>query len=495
MVVSNEKFLLGLVLALAIVAAAEVVRADESANTPRPLPLTRPELKQLIESVKVRTPRIPLPELTAEEKEKLGEQGSGYESRLRSLYLNGMGENRGGGRQGERGTQGTPGAQGKQSGNNPPGSFQREPDPQMTLDNAFKVELFWIVSRVNNCQYCLGHQESKLLGSGLNDDRIAALDGDWTEFTPAEQAAFTFARRYTYEPHLLSDADIVGLKKHFTDLQILEMVLSMAGNNSINRWKEGVGVPQRKDEGGYSRMARLGTGEGDAAAKKLPSGSYLTPTSAAYEKKVTRIAPVVVDKSGAPTRATVCERPALESREQVELMLGKSRQRTPRLPLLEEDAARTALAENWTGSGKLPGWARLLANFTRSGGRQVANILAADTKGDLTPLLKAQISWIIARQDRAWYATGQAQRRLRDLGQTDDQIYALDGDWKQFTPREQSLFVVARNLAASPVVLTDAEVARALELAGPRDVVQTVSYTTGRASFNRITEAAGLPVE
>lgn len=31
--------------------------------------------------------------------------------------------------------------------------------------------------------------------------------------------------------------------------------------------------------------------------------------------------------------------------------------------------------------------------------------------------------------------------------------------------------------------------------AGPRDVVQLISYTTNRASFNRITEAAGLQVE
>jgi hypothetical protein len=32
-------------------------------------------------------------------------------------------------------------------------------------------------------------------------------------------------------------------------------------------------------------------------------------------------------------------------------------------------------------------------------------------------------------------------------------------------------------------------------LAGPRDVVQLISYTTGRASFDRITEAAGLQLE
>ena len=54
---------------------------------------------------------------------------------------------------------------------------------------------------------------------------------------------------------------------------------------------------------------------------------------------------------------------------------------------------------------------------------------------------------------------------------------------------------MARKLAASPVVLTDDDVAQAVKLAGPRDVVQLISYTTTRASFDRITEAAGLQLE
>ena len=68
---------------------------EEPATAPRPIPLTRPEMKQLIEDMKVRKPRIPLPELTEEEKEKLGERGGGYESRLRLHYMP-SGEARGG---------------------------------------------------------------------------------------------------------------------------------------------------------------------------------------------------------------------------------------------------------------------------------------------------------------------------------------------------------------------------------------------------------------
>jgi hypothetical protein len=113
-----------LVSAVLISASAGIVRADD----PLPIPLTRPELKQSLEDLKRRKPRIPLSELTEEEKANLGERGAGYEARLRSCYM-------------------------------PPGNgaggfgFSREPDPKMTLDYAFKTELFWIVSRANNCHY------------------------------------------------------------------------------------------------------------------------------------------------------------------------------------------------------------------------------------------------------------------------------------------------------------------------------------------------------
>jgi len=42
--------------------------------------------------------------------------------------------------------------------------------------------------------------------------------------------------------------------------------------------------------------------------------------------------------------------------------------------------------------------------------------------GDLTELQKAQLNWIIARQDRAWYAVGQAYEKLQSLGQSEDRV-------------------------------------------------------------------------
>ena len=269
------------------------------------------------------------------------------------------------------------------------------------------------------------------------------------------------------------------------------MLLSVAGNNAINRWKEGVGVPQSKEGRSFQDRAKKAPPPETAQYFK----TFLTPTPAKYKDAVSKVAPVQVDeKTGLPTRQTVCRRPALESRAEVDKALAACQTRTVRLPLVDEAAARALLPDDWP-QDPLPQWVRLLANFPRDGKSRILSQRTAEDKGDLTPLLKAQVSWIIARQDRAWYALGEARSRLKALRMSDDQIAKLDGDWADFTPTERAVFRVARHLAATPMVLTDDDVAAAVKLAGPRDVVQLINYVTVRASFDRITEAAGLQLE
>jgi len=478
---------------IAVLCAASAF-AEEAVITPRPVPLTRPEMKQLLEDMKSRPLRIPIPELTDEDKAQLGERGTSYESLLRYFYMPpGEPSTYGGASIGGRGTRGA--NSGNAPGNNaasPPRDFTRNADDQMSLSYPFKTRLFWIVSRTNNCQYCLGHQEQKLASAGMTDDEIAALDFDWELFPVDEQAAFAYARKLTYEPHRLCDEDIAALRKHYTELQILEMTMSVAWNNSINRWKEGAGVPQSQTGLGFFRR-----GESEPPKDRaLPIESFVTPTSKRFESALSRVAAVARDpKTGAPTKQAISKRPPLESRNDVEAALTAARTRASRLPLVSEDDSQTALGD-LAPSGPLPAWFRLMANFPNDARGRIRGINAlVDDRGDLTPLLKAQVSWIIARQDRAWYAAGLVQQRLRQLGQTNDQIYALDGDWEQFSAADRSLFKFARRLAATPVALTDSDIAESLKLTSPLHVVQLINFVTSRAYFDRVTEAAGLPLD
>ncbi len=260
-------------VAIATTLSTGVVSGEEPDRTARPIPATRPEMKQLLEDMKQRPPRIPLPEATVEERSALGERADDYESRLRYYYLIE--------------------AEGSAFGSRPRNGAQpamrdmrRNADENMSLTYEFKTELFWIVSRTNNCQYCLGHQEQKLSAVGVSENTIAALDADWASFPPADQAAFAWARKLTWSPNSIEDADIEKLRKHYTDLQILEMTMSVAGNNAINRWKEGTGVAQSQHGTRFFENATT-----KEPREKLPIDTFVTPTDARFQKKVSVVAP------------------------------------------------------------------------------------------------------------------------------------------------------------------------------------------------------------
>ncbi len=455
--------------------------ADSPVTTPRPVPATRPEMKQLLEDMKKRPPRIPLPELTEQEKLQLGQRGSGYEARLRQLYV--------------PAAEGTvfgpyrqPNTGGPARATGPAADLTRNADGNMSLTYQFKTMLFWIVSRTNNCQYCLGHQEWKLSATGMKDDAIAALDSDWAEYSEAEQAAFAYARMLTYEPQKLSDDSLAQIVRHYSPLQVLEMTMSVSGNNAINRWKEGIGTPQS------SGNTFAGRGEASPGGDSGHSDSFTTPTSDRFKREVSLVAPLEILDGKASGRG-MNTRPVRESRSDVMLKLAEARQRTPRLPLTDEATARAWLKE---AGEDVPAtnWIRLVANFRNEGRGRLPSLLSRERKtGALSELQKGRLNWILARQDRAWYAVGLAYKQLRGLGQSDDEIFALDGDWQGLSASDRALFTFANHLGASPIASTDDEAAAALHATSAEIVVQTVNHVASCAYFNRVTEAAGLPIE
>lgn len=80
-------------------------------------------------------------------------------------------------------------------------------------NRAFEESIFWVVTRELRCFYCMGHCEMLMEVGGLKSDEIAKrtrrmADGDWSEFSPAEQAAFSLASVMTHAPWAVTDADL-----------------------------------------------------------------------------------------------------------------------------------------------------------------------------------------------------------------------------------------------------------------------------------------------
>jgi alkylhydroperoxidase family enzyme len=319
----------------------------------------------------------------------------------------------------------------------------------------------------------------------LSDDQIASLDGDWSDHPPAEQAAFAFTRRLAYEPHRVTEADLERLRKHYTDVQALEILVSVAGFAAMNRWTETLAIPAEADG---SRLMRAGAGS------KTEYRTFLRPTSMQYQDKPSKVAPLGPEAKAGLCRPVVAERPGLEGRAEVEAMLDACRKRTPRFPQVEEEQARALLPADWPKE-PLPQWVRLLATFPKAGKVRIVSLRAAAEKGKLDARLKAQIAWIAARHDRAWYAVGYAKRRLQGLGLNDDAIYTLDGPWNGYTPAERAVFALARKVTIAPASIEDSDVLELRKHYSDHQVAEVVYHITLAAFFDRVTEVSGLRLE
>ena len=421
--------------AIALCMAAAITQAEEASDTPNPIPPTRPEIKEALEKLKHRTPRLPLPPVTEDAPSTTGQRSIVNNARARAMYL--------------------------------PESWRparSQNDPAMTLDYGFKTQLFWIVSRGNNCHYCLGHQEHKLAAVGMDDDTIAALDSDWSRFPAGHQAAMHLARKMTLEPHAISSADVDALKPHFTDAQIIELVFTIASYNSTNRWTDSLGLPQDQ---------------------KFRDGPihFETPTSSQFLRTKSIVA-----------AGPELKRPPLESPAEVDAALAAARKRQPRVALPSKDQARQAMASVWD-SENMPQWVVALAQFPATGSRQVAALKAIATEGDLDDKLKFQLARISARHNRAWYALGHMNAMLRRLGMSDEQIQALDGSLAEFTPAEQEALKFARKLTATSWQMSDADIARLQKHYTDRQVAQIVQVVCMANFLDRFTETLGLQLE
>lgn len=413
-------------------------RDEEASATPKAVPATRPEIKLALEALKEREPRLPLPPPTADDP-------SVNNGRMRAEYL--------------------PESWVGSFTRRPPGHSGRNwRDPNAKLDHVLTRSCFWVVSRGNNCHYCLGHQELALRFAGVDDDTVAALDSDWSGFDSKLQAAIAIARRLTLEPQLISDHDIERLKSEFSDDEIIELAYTISRFNATNRWTDGMGLPQDK---------RFESGE----------ISLVTPTSERFQNTVSIVAPT--------TRAPRLELPTLQEAKRA---IAQCRRRKPRVELLAEEKASAALVSAIGGRPPLV-WERAMAQLPETGPAQVATLNTIMTDEHLPRRLKAELALMSAIHNRAWYAAGHAVHRLRKLGVTNAEMVALFEENSQASDGSAEAHRLAAKSTADPHLITDADLARVRDHFSDAETAQIMQVICMSNMFDRFTEALGLPLE
>jgi alkylhydroperoxidase family enzyme len=140
----------------------------------------------------------------------------------------------------------------------------------------------------------------------------------------------------------------------------------------------------------------------------------------------------------------------------------------------------------------VPQWVCALSLFPETGVGQVTAYGAVANEGRLDKLLKAQIAWTCARQDRAWYALADAQRRLAAVGQSTEEMFALDYPGETVSPAAREALAFAAKLTSAPHTMADADIARLRKHFSDYETAEIVYVVCRSNWFDRFTETLGL---
>jgi alkylhydroperoxidase family enzyme len=415
--------LVGLVL-LAAQPAVDVTAVAPERAAPE-LSINRETMLKMLENSKRHKPRLPLPEPTARDREtaKTGSLGLVNNGLMRRYYL---------------------------PADWSTAAFPRGSQQSGLVDYAFKTELFWIISRLNNCAYCLGHQEAKLAAAGRSEEQIAALDGDWADADVATKAARRLAVLKTKTPDQPVPADVWrDLATKFSPEQQGEILLTIGNYNAMNRWTGPLNIPQEEhrkyetglnaEKTGLKSKVIDASGKAPWAARKL--GDFDTFLKAVQES-----------------------------------------QSWPRFAFETDTAAKTT-----------PAW-RVLIQMQGSAGQ--ARLKSWEGATNLEPaegvavpaLLRGQILWYSARLDNAPHAAAEAREMLLKLGQTDADLRNLEqGDANaKLDEKTVKALALVRLITLNPAWVGDDDVRAVRELWGDRATAQIVELACIAAAVDRL---------
>lgn len=116
--------------------------------------------------------------------------------------------------------------------------------PGRGVSGELKQLVFTAASLASGCLHCQSHGSYHLHMIGVPDEKIQAM---WTYqtsdlFTDAERAALDLAFAAGVAPNAVEPENFDGLRKHYSDDQIIEILAVIAIGGFLNRWNDTIGT-------------------------------------------------------------------------------------------------------------------------------------------------------------------------------------------------------------------------------------------------------------
>jgi uncharacterized peroxidase-related enzyme len=111
------------------------------------------------------------------------------------------------------------------------------------LDKRYLEIVLVVVSKLNECTYCVAHHTPRLVEQGLPADTIAnILEPDCPGLDDVDRLVRDYAVEVTTKSQYMRDAIFERLREHFSEAQIVELTLRTALCGFFNRFNEALQI-------------------------------------------------------------------------------------------------------------------------------------------------------------------------------------------------------------------------------------------------------------
>ena len=112
--------------------------------------------------------------------------------------------------------------------------------PEREVSRELKQLVFTVASLASGCRHCQSHGAYHLHLIGVQDEKIQALWSFETShlFDDAERAALRLAMAAGVTPNAVEPENFEDMRKHFNNIQIIEILAVIATGGYLNRWND-----------------------------------------------------------------------------------------------------------------------------------------------------------------------------------------------------------------------------------------------------------------
>lgn len=119
-----------------------------------------------------------------------------------------------------------------------------------------------VVSKLNECEYCVAHHAPRLLEQGLPPESVARiLEPDCPGLDEVDRLVRDYAVQVTEKPQYMRDAIFEQLREHFSEEQIVELTLRTALCGFFNRFNDALQIDM--EDGVVEHMLAAGADPDD----------------------------------------------------------------------------------------------------------------------------------------------------------------------------------------------------------------------------------------